>query len=166
MMAVVDYNLGHPEIDELSDNGDGQYLCSVAADLIHEMRRELYETQDQIFELEAQLAEEKAARERAEATTEQSIKTLNAWIDRAEAAERRIEQLEVQLAEADERDLEAAKRRQESKRLKEVRAYFENGCACIHLTKILQPCPANMPDNEAVAFYEQHCKCTRNYVQS
>lgn len=53
----------------------------------------------------------------------------------------------------------------ESERLKLNRAYFEDGCACIHTTKTLQPCPTNMADREAVEFYEQHCKCSRNYVQ-
>lgn len=51
LMAVVDYDLEHPEFDKLSDIGDGQKLCSVAADLIHELRRELNEKQDQILEL-------------------------------------------------------------------------------------------------------------------
>lgn len=51
-------------------------------------------------------------------------------------------------------------------RLKFNREYFEGGCACIHRAKTLQPCPTNMADSEAVAFYEQHCKCSRNYVPS
>lgn len=50
-------------------------------------------------------------------------------------------------------------------RLKLNRSYFEDGCACIHSTKTLQPCPTNMPDAEAVTFYERHCKCSRNYVR-
>lgn len=54
----------------------------------------------------------------------------------------------------------------ESERLKMNRAYFEEGCLCIHTAKTLQLCPTNMPDIEAVAFYEQHCKCSRNYIQS
>ena len=63
------------------------------------------------------------------------------------------------------RDLGASQRRQENERLREKRAYFEKGCACIHSSKTLQPCPSNIPDKEAVAFYEKHCKCTRSYVQ-
>nr|EIU2716228.1 hypothetical protein [Pseudomonas aeruginosa]EIU2863047.1 hypothetical protein [Pseudomonas aeruginosa] len=51
-------------------------------------------------------------------------------------------------------------------RLKLNREYFEEGCACIHSSKTLQLCPTNMPDSEAVAFYEQNCKCSRNYVPS
>ncbi|MBK3919991.1 GNAT family N-acetyltransferase [Pseudomonas stutzeri] len=50
-------------------------------------------------------------------------------------------------------------------RAKASRAYFEDGCACIHTDKTLQPCRPDMPDAEAVAFYEQHCKCSRNYVE-
>ena len=53
----------------------------------------------------------------------------------------------------------------EDERLKMTRKYFEDGCACIHTTKTLQACPTNMADSEAVAFYEQNCKCSRNYVQ-
>lgn len=51
----------------------------------------------------------------------------------------------------------------EQRRLSLNRAYFEEGCACIHRAKTLQPCPTNMSDQDAVAFYEQHCTCTRNY---
>lgn len=54
----------------------------------------------------------------------------------------------------------------EEERLKLNRKYFEDGCLCIHTSKILQPCPTNMADAEAVAFYEQNCKCSRNYVPS
>lgn len=54
----------------------------------------------------------------------------------------------------------------ELERLRLNREYFEEGCACIHKAKTLQPCPTNMPDSEAVTFYEQHCKCSRNYVPS
>lgn len=54
----------------------------------------------------------------------------------------------------------------EADRLKLNRAYFEDGCACIHQSKTLQRCPTNMPDVQAVDFYEKHCKCSRNYVQS
>lgn len=53
-----------------------------------------------------------------------------------------------------------------NERLKLNRAYFEEGCACINTAKTPQLCPTNMPDSEAVAFYEQHCKCSRNYIQS
>ncbi|MNP86958.1 hypothetical protein D3C76_1875270 [compost metagenome] len=52
----------------------------------------------------------------------------------------------------------------EQERLKLNRAYFEDGCSCIHTAKTLQPCPTNMADSEAVTFYEQNCKCSRNYV--
>lgn len=54
----------------------------------------------------------------------------------------------------------------EQERLKLNREYFEDGCLCIHTSKTLQPCPTNMADAEAVAFYEQNCKCSRNYVPS
>ena len=54
----------------------------------------------------------------------------------------------------------------EQERLTFNREYFEAGCSCIHTTKTLQPCPTNMADCEAVAFYEQNCKCSRNYVHS
>jgi hypothetical protein len=46
------------------------------------------------------------------------------------------------------------------------REYFEDGCSCIHTAKTLRPCPTSIADAEAVAFYEQNCKCSRNYVQS
>lgn len=55
---------------------------------------------------------------------------------------------------------------QETDRFKLNRAYFEDGCACIHQSKTLQLCPTNMTDAQSVEFYEQHCKCSRNYVQS
>lgn len=51
----------------------------------------------------------------------------------------------------------------EQDRLKLTRDYFETGCACIHEAKTLQPCPTNMADAEAVAFYELNCICSRNY---
>ena len=54
----------------------------------------------------------------------------------------------------------------ERERLKLNRKYFEDGCLCIHTSKTMQPCPTNMADAEAVAFYEQNCKCSRNYVPS
>lgn len=54
----------------------------------------------------------------------------------------------------------------EQERLRLNREYFEEGCACIHRAKTLQPCPTNMPDSEAVAFYEKNCNCSRNYVPS
>lgn len=53
----------------------------------------------------------------------------------------------------------------ERDRLKFNREYFEDGCSCIHTAKTLRPCPANMSDAEAVAFYEQNGRCSRNYVQ-
>lgn len=49
--------------------------------------------------------------------------------------------------------------------LKLNRAYFEDGCHCILVARTIQPCPTNMPDNQAVEFYERSCKCTRNYLQ-
>jgi len=52
----------------------------------------------------------------------------------------------------------------EQERLKFMRAYFEDGCLCILTSKTLRPCPASMADSEAVVFYEQQCKCSRNYV--
>lgn len=64
LMAVVDYDLGHPGIDELSDIGDGPHLCSVAADLIHELRQEVDEKQEQIFELERRIEQLEAENER------------------------------------------------------------------------------------------------------
>lgn len=54
----------------------------------------------------------------------------------------------------------------EQERLKLNREFFEDGCMCIHTSKTLQPCPTNMGDAEAVAFYERKCKCSRNYVTS
>lgn len=54
----------------------------------------------------------------------------------------------------------------EQERLKLNRAYFEDGCSCIHSTKTLQPCPTNMGDEDAVSFYEQNCKCSRNYIRN
>ena len=51
----------------------------------------------------------------------------------------------------------------EQDRLKLTRDYFEDGCSCIFTSKTLQPCPTNMADADAVAFYELNCKCTRNY---
>jgi hypothetical protein len=53
---------------------------------------------------------------------------------------------------------------EEVARLKDTRVYFEDGCACIHADKTLNVCPETMPDREAVAYYEQNCKCSRNYV--
>ena len=52
----------------------------------------------------------------------------------------------------------------EQERLKFNREYFEDGCLCILTSKTLQPCPTNMPDDEAVVFYEKDCKCSRNYM--
>lgn len=52
----------------------------------------------------------------------------------------------------------------EADRLKWNRSYFEEGCACINVTKVLQPCRTSMPDAEAVEFYERNCSCTRNYI--
>jgi len=53
---------------------------------------------------------------------------------------------------------------EEVARLKGTRVYFEDGCACIHVDKRLNVCPETMPDREAVSYYEQNCKCSRNYV--
>ena len=96
LMAVVDYNLGHPEFDELSDIGDGQHLCSVAADLIHELRRELSEKQEQIFELEEQLAKEKAARKEAESEANANEEELAVVEELLHQSRQRIEQLEAE----------------------------------------------------------------------
>ena len=52
----------------------------------------------------------------------------------------------------------------EKERLHLNRQYFEDGCLCIHTLKTLQACPTNMPDADAVTFYEQNCKCSRNYI--
>lgn len=54
----------------------------------------------------------------------------------------------------------------EQERLNLNRKYFEDGCLCIHRSNTMQPCPTNMADAEAVVFYEQNCKCSRNYVPS
>lgn len=62
-------------------------------------------------------------------------------------------------------ELDESVAQDECDRLRESREYFEEGCACIHTEKTLQPCPASMADSEAVAFYEQHCVCSRNYVE-
>lgn len=61
---------------------------------------------------------------------------------------------------------EQQEQEQEQERLKLNREYFEDGCACIHVEKTMQPCPTKMTDADAVAFYEQNCKCSRNYVQN
>lgn len=41
LWAVTNYDPEHPDYEELSDIGDGQYLASTAADLIQELQREL-----------------------------------------------------------------------------------------------------------------------------
>lgn len=38
LWAVTNYDPEHPDYEELSDIGDGQYLASAAADLIQELR--------------------------------------------------------------------------------------------------------------------------------
>lgn len=60
--------------------------------------------------------------------------------------------------------MQSKAKRAEEETLNWHRKYFEDGCACIHRAKSLKPCPASMSDAEAVAFYEQNCKCSRNYV--
>lgn len=51
----------------------------------------------------------------------------------------------------------------ESERLTLARSYFEDGCLCIH-TGQLDPCDNTVDDETAIKFYENNCKCTRNYV--
>lgn len=46
--------------------------------------------------------------------------------------------------------------------LKLNREYFEVGCLCIRDKKIVKQ-PENITDLEAVKFYENNCKCSRNY---
>jgi hypothetical protein len=42
------------------------------------------------------------------------------------------------------------------------REYFEVGCLCIRDKKIVKQ-PENVTDLNAVKFYENNCKCSRNY---
>jgi len=57
-----------------------------------------------------------------------------------------------------------------TERSKFFREYFEDGCICLNgwpkdkTPKTLEACPPDMPDTEAIKFYEQNCKCTRNYI--
>jgi len=83
--------------------------------------------------------------------------TRDAYAKRDTDTRKRVSEIEafLQLRAADA----------EQARVKGSRDYFEDGCACIHASKTLKPCPADMPDAEAVAFYEQNCKCSRNYVE-
>jgi hypothetical protein len=46
---------------------------------------------------------------------------------------------------------------------KHVREYFENGCVCLMWGE-LQKVDSTVNDSEASAFYEQNCKCSRNYL--
>lgn len=58
-----------------------------------------------------------------------------------------------------------SEQQREADQLKQNRAYFDGGCACIHQSKTLQLCRSNITDNQAVEFYEQNCRCSRNYRQ-
>lgn len=45
-----------------------------------------------------------------------------------------------------------------------ARSYFENGCICIKQKKF-KKCSDEKTDLEAVTFYEDNCKCYRNYTK-
>lgn len=49
-----------------------------------------------------------------------------------------------------------------SKAVRFTREYFEVGCLCIRDKKIVKQ-PGNVTDLDAVKFYENNCKCSRNY---
>lgn len=52
----------------------------------------------------------------------------------------------------------------EAERVKFIREYFETGCLCLsHNGGTLQVQPESVPDAVAAVFYEQNCKCSRNY---
>ncbi len=52
----------------------------------------------------------------------------------------------------------------EAERLRLNRQYFEEGCLCILEAKTISPCKPDTPDEEAVAFYESNCTCSRTYI--
>ena len=43
------------------------------------------------------------------------------------------------------------------------REHFEKGCLCI-FNGTLEKKPASVDNWEAVKFYEENCKCSRNYI--
>lgn len=45
-----------------------------------------------------------------------------------------------------------------------IRRYFESGCLCV-LGGTIDKATAPADDGDAIAFYETHCRCSRNYVQ-
>jgi hypothetical protein len=49
-----------------------------------------------------------------------------------------------------------------SENSKSTREYFEKGCLCIAEGNISKK-PASVDDNEAATYYENNCKCSRNY---
>lgn len=50
----------------------------------------------------------------------------------------------------------------EAKRLNANRNYFEVGCLCIKVGELKQ-LPKSTDDGDAVEYYEDNCKCSRNY---
>ena len=53
----------------------------------------------------------------------------------------------------------------EQQRVKHNRDYFEAGCLCMRSGKLSKQ-PETVSDAEAVKFYEENCKCSRNYIKS
>lgn len=53
----------------------------------------------------------------------------------------------------------------EEQRLKFNRKYFEDGCACIKNGALII-LGGNVDDKKAVKYYEQNCRCSRNYESS
>lgn len=51
---------------------------------------------------------------------------------------------------------------QEVERLNFLRDYFESGCLCIQKGSLMK-LDSSVPNLEAVANYEKHCQCSRNY---
>jgi hypothetical protein len=61
-------------------------------------------------------------------------------------------------------NLTQAQVEKEAERVKFVREYFETGCLCLSSNGgSLQVQPESVPDAIAAVFYEQNCKCSRNY---
>src|SRR5690554_5926266 len=52
--------------------------------------------------------------------------------------------------------------RTEKERVSVNRAYFEDGCLCIH-DGLIQKLAQSVSDRWAVEYYELACRCTRNY---
>lgn len=50
----------------------------------------------------------------------------------------------------------------EAGRAKFFREYFEAGCLCIASRRVSKK-PTDTPDDEAWAYYEMSCNCSRNY---